>query len=103
MSDLFTIINLAINAVTLAVSVTAIVKTRSVVQLLDADNDVLRARRDALKAERDARESVPAGKRLIAELDRVQSMQFGVPMYRGRGHHPVDWDGSSVRLRPRPS
>lgn len=94
MSDTHAIIYLVINLIAIAINIAAIVKTRAVNRLIDADLDALRVRRDALKAERDARESVPAGKRLIAELDRVQSMQFGVPMYRGRGHHPVDWDGN---------
>lgn len=95
MSDTHAIIYLVINLIAIAINITAIVKVRSVNQLLDADNDALRARRDALRAELDAGESAPAGKRLITELDRVQSMQFGVPMTRvprGRGPHPIEWD-----------
>lgn len=97
MSDTHAIIYLVINLIAIAINIAAIVKVRSVVQLLDADNDALRARRDALRAELDAGESAPAGKRLITELDRVQSMQFGVPMTRvPRTHGPYldDWDGN---------
>jgi len=84
------IVNIVVSTVAIGISCMAVTRINAAVQLRDADND-------ALKAERDAREAVPAGKRLLTELDRVQSMQFGVPMKReprGRGPHLIEWDAS---------
>lgn len=94
-STIVSVANIVVSVVAIGISCMAVSRVNAAVQLMDADNDTLRARRDALKAERDAREAVPAGKRLLTELDRVQSMQFGVPMKReprGRGPHLIEWD-----------
>lgn len=88
MSTAFFVVNAVLNAVTIIVSAVAIFRSnralRHATRPIEVDLDALRAV-----------EPPPAGKRLLAELDRVQSRQFGVPMNlapRGRGPHPVEWD-----------